>query len=81
MSCQVPAECLNEIIEYLKDDKSSLRSCLLVDRFWCTVAIRILWKDIWNTRYNRNQTYVASSILSTLIACLPNESKHLLGEN
>src|SRR5688572_22411314 len=81
MSLQIPAECLNEIIEYLEDDKRSLRSCLLVDRFWCTVAIRILWKNIWNVRYDRNQMHVPSSILSTLIACLPNESRHLLDEN
>src|ERR1044072_3692481 len=88
MSFQIPAECLNEIIEYLKEDKSSLRSCLLVDRFWCTVATRILWKNIWNVRYNiygeyseAYQMHEPSSILGTLIACLPNESKHLLDEN
>src|ERR1044072_4917355 len=84
MTFQPPAECLNDIVEYLGKDIKSLRSCLLVDRFWCTVAIRILWKNIWNIwdiQYNRNQTHVLSSILSTLIAYLLNESKHLLDEN
>jgi len=86
MSFQVPIECLNEIIEYLEDDKASLGSCLLVDRFWCTVAIRILWKNIWNVHYDISeespfQKHVPLSILSTLIVCLSNESKHLLDEN
>ena len=55
---QLPSDCLNEIFEYLKDDKVTLRSCLLVNRLWCEVSVRILWKSIRN--YN------------TLIACLPN---------
>ncbi len=46
MAVQPPADCLNEIIEYLKEDKISLRTCLLVNRLWCTVAVKILWKNI-----------------------------------
>src|SRR5687768_16271299 len=65
MPYQVPADCLNEIFEHLKD--VDLRSCLLVNRLWCTVSVRILWKNIQN--YN------------TLISCLPNESKELLYKN
>jgi len=66
MPCQIPADCLNEIFEYLKD-KMDLRSCLLVNRLWCEVSVRILWTTIQN--YN------------TLIACLPNESKQVLHKN
>src|SRR5256885_2963380 len=58
------ADCLNEIFECLEEDKVTLRSCLLVNRLWCEVSVRILWKSIRN--YN------------TLIACLPNESKEIL---
>src|ERR1041384_2503979 len=64
---QLPADCLNEIFEYLEEDKVTLRSCLLVNRLWCEVSVRILWRSIRN--YN------------TLIACLPTESKEILSEN
>ena len=59
MPRQLPADCLNEIFEYLEDDNVTLRSCLLVNHFWCEVSVRILWRSIRN--YN------------TLIACLPKE--------
>src|SRR3989337_4461965 len=88
MAFQLPTDCLNEIFEHLEDYPISLRSCLLVNRFWCKIAVRILWKNIWNFPNNMNymyygshQKYIPLSILSTLIACLPNESKNLLYEN
>src|SRR6266511_1710794 len=65
MSHRLPVDCLNEIFEYL--DKFSLHSCLLVNRLWCEVSVRILWKSIQNYK--------------TLIACLPNESKEILSKN
>jgi len=75
---QLPADCLNEIFEcYLNDNSmkilqrseniATLRSCLLVNRLWCKISVRILWTDVQN--YN------------TLIACLPNESKEILYKN
>src|SRR6266498_2550243 len=66
MACLLHADCLNEIFEYL-EDKVDLYSCLLVNRLWCEVSVRILWTNIQN--YN------------TLIACLPNESKEILCKN
>ncbi|RIA81275.1 hypothetical protein C1645_837269 [Glomus cerebriforme] len=82
MSCQLPADCLNEIFEYLSD-KKTLHSLLFVNRFSCKVSVRILWeniwKNIWINRINCKQNLrVTSSILSTLVACLPNESKEFL---
>ena len=65
MPRQLPYECLSEIFKHLEND--ALRSCLLVNRFWCEVSVPILWKSIQN--YN------------TLIACLPNESKEILNKN
>src|ERR1044072_7953208 len=64
---QLPADCLNEIFEYLEADKVTLRSCLLVNRLWCAVSVRILWRSIRNYH--------------TLIACLPDESKEILSKN
>src|ERR1043165_3605287 len=70
MTCKLPADCLNQIFEYYDDDsmtnlqqienKKILRSCLLVSRLWCWVAVRILWRTIQNYQ--------------TLVACLPIES-------
>src|ERR1043165_9219595 len=66
MPGQLPADCLNEIFEYLQSE-AALRPCLLVNRLWCEVSVQLLWADIQNHH--------------TLIACLPNESKELLYEN
>src|SRR5688572_3285969 len=84
MTCQLSADCLNEIFEYLEGDKTTLLSCLLVNRLWCEISVRILWRNIWNFKYSvaiKHQLKVESAILSTLIACLPNESKELLRKN
>src|SRR6266487_3941962 len=67
---QLPFDCLDEIFEYLddlEDDEVTLRSCLLVNRLWCEISVRILWRRIRN--YN------------TLISCLPNEFKETLSKN
>ena len=69
---QLLTDCVNEILEYLEHDKVSLRSCLLVNRIWCEIAVRILWRDTRN--YN-------ISNFRTLIACLPKESQKILCEN
>ncbi|RIA80896.1 hypothetical protein C1645_837877 [Glomus cerebriforme] len=65
----LPADCLNEIFEYLEKDMITLYSCLLINRIWCQVSVRILWRNSWN--YN-------ACTYNTLIACLPNESKDIL---
>src|SRR6266540_2222321 len=83
MPRQLPADCLNEIFEYLEDDKFTLHSCLLVNRIWCEISVRILWRNVWRFLYNgmRYQPDVSSKIFNTLITCLPNESKDLLYKN
>src|SRR6266536_692587 len=86
MAYQLPVDCLNEIFEYLEEDKITLHSCLLVNRYWCKISVRILWRNIWTFKnssfhYQERPLKVATSILSTLIACLPNESIELLHKN
>ncbi|EXX50621.1 hypothetical protein GLOIN_2v1784405 [Rhizophagus irregularis DAOM 181602=DAOM 197198] len=83
MACQIPNECLSEILEYLEKDEPTLYSCLLVNRLWCKIAVRILWSNVWDFKssYQRRPVSKASSILDTLIACLPSESKELLIKN
>src|SRR5947207_7119198 len=69
---QLLSDCLCEIFEYLKYDNVSLYSCLLVNRLWCKVSVRILWRDCWTYSI---RTY------NTLTSCLPNESKEILSKN
>ena len=67
-----PPTALTKFFGYLEDEVT-LHSCLLVNRLWCEISVRIIvWKDVcdystWKFR--------------TLIACLPNESKEILYEN
>src|SRR5947209_7163386 len=85
MDYRLPADCLNEIFEYLEDDKITLRSCMLVNRLCCEIAVRILWRNVWSFQYSiyykPYRTHVPLTMISTLIGCLPNESKELLYKN
>src|ERR1044072_6857100 len=74
MTCYLPADCLNEIFEYL--EQNSLYLCLLVNRLWCRVAVRILWRNALSFRKD-----IRPQLLNTLISCLPNDSKELLYTN
>ncbi len=80
MACKLPNDCLSEIFECLEDDKFSLHSCLLISRPWCEIAVRFLWKNIWDFPHII-YSHVSLSILSTLTACLPRESRDLLYTN
>src|SRR2546423_1429274 len=67
-----PPTALTKFFGYLEDEVT-LHSCLLVNRLWCEISVRIIvWKDVcdystWKFR--------------TLIACLPKESKEILHKN
>jgi hypothetical protein len=38
-------ELTDEIIQYFRNDFSTLYSCILVNRLWCRLAIPLLWED------------------------------------
>ncbi|RIA80052.1 hypothetical protein C1645_839388 [Glomus cerebriforme] len=85
MFSKLSTDCLHEIIAYLEEDKVALHSCLLVNRLWCRISVRILWRNIWSI-YEYTITFkhgkrMATAILSTLISCIPNESKEILHNN
>ncbi|PKK61463.1 hypothetical protein RhiirC2_791770 [Rhizophagus irregularis] len=73
MTLRLPIDCLNEILEWLEDDKMTLYSCLLVNRFWCEISVRILWKNYFGL--NNKQRL---KVFNTLISCLPKDSKELI---
>src|SRR6266542_1467556 len=78
MSCQLLTDCIEEIFEFLENDKVTLHSCLLVNHLLCEISVRILWKNIWNFKL---QPDTLLKILNTLVTCLPNESEGLLHKN
>ncbi|GBC28190.2 hypothetical protein GLOIN_2v1591804 [Rhizophagus irregularis DAOM 181602=DAOM 197198] len=84
MSSQLPIDCLNEIFKYFEDDIITLHACLQVSSLYCEIAVEILWKDVLDFQNGYEHSYkshVSLSIISTLIACLPKESKDLLHKN
>ncbi|CAG8485678.1 10261_t:CDS:1 [Funneliformis mosseae] len=83
MDSRLSVDCLDEIFEYLENEKATLYSCLLVNRLWHKSSVRILWRNIWSVPIsypNRRRWVSSSKILRTLIDCLPHESKVLLSE-
>ncbi|PKY44312.1 hypothetical protein RhiirA4_443046 [Rhizophagus irregularis] len=85
MASKLNADCLTEIFEILESDQvttsrsCTLHSCILVNRQWCSLAIKILWKNPWN--YRKNLECVAHTIINTFISTFSKESKEKLKEN
>src|SRR5437660_1116559 len=71
-------DCLRIIFTKLQYDRSSLYSCILVNRFWCQIAIPILWKDPEPFPYEDNSPPSHHKLYSTMIYFLPESSKQLL---
>ncbi|EXX60493.1 uncharacterized protein OCT59_010111 [Rhizophagus irregularis] len=63
------------IFEELQEDSKSLFSCLMTNRFWCEIAIPILWKNPW--RYNIDY-YNKNSLYSVITFYLPDDIKDFL---
>ena len=73
---QLIEDCLRIIFTELKNDSSSLYSCILVNRYWCRIAVPILWKNPYNFKnISRNKFY------NTIINFLPTNSKQILLDN
>ena len=67
MPYQLPADCLNEIFEQLEEDKITLRSCLLANHLCCQVAIRILWRNIWNYCFSEEKLVTDETVINLLL--------------
>jgi hypothetical protein len=52
------AEIISEIIQYFRNDISTLHSCILVNRLWCRLAIPLLWEDPFSLIYPKNYHYI-----------------------
>jgi hypothetical protein len=51
-------ELTNEIIQYFRNDFSTLHSCILVNRLWCRLAIPLLWEDPFSKNYPKNYHFI-----------------------
>ncbi|PKC70758.1 hypothetical protein RhiirA1_532484 [Rhizophagus irregularis] len=64
------------ILEELKSDKKSLFSCLLVNRTWCLIAVRILWRNPWQYFTTINSKIIM--LFNVLFLHLSKESRDIL---
>ncbi|CAG8717028.1 5265_t:CDS:1, partial [Acaulospora morrowiae] len=74
-SACLPADCLYDIFNLLKDDIKSLHSCILVNRLWCEIAIPYLWAHPFT-----QSTPPPASLVNTFIASLSDADRQELIE-
>ncbi|EXX78409.1 hypothetical protein RirG_015240 [Rhizophagus irregularis DAOM 197198w] len=72
----IAEDCLQIIINELQYDLSSLYSCILVNRYWCRIAIPILWKNPSSLK-----GFSPSKLHNMIIFLLPKSSKKFLSDN
>jgi hypothetical protein len=51
-------EITSDIIQYFRNDFSTLHSCLLVNRLWCRLTIPLLWENPFSLKYPKNYRYI-----------------------
>ncbi|RHZ59897.1 hypothetical protein Glove_360g83 [Diversispora epigaea] len=81
----LPCEFILPIICHLSNDKKSLCSCLLVNRFWCLETIKVLWSKPFKLLYTcrkkpcfcsiEKRKSQAANLLSTYLSCLLHKYK------
>ncbi|RIA80521.1 hypothetical protein C1645_792383 [Glomus cerebriforme] len=66
------------IFEKLSNDKKSLYSCLLVNKFWSQILVKILWKDPWTSLLKEDGLEKAKLFFRTVLSQLPQDSRKFL---
>ncbi|CAG8622003.1 10964_t:CDS:2 [Rhizophagus irregularis] len=74
-SQQLLPECLENILSNLSETKD-LYSCLMVNRFWCTVVIPYLWKYPFNIAGTSKER--CNMITRTYLSCISEDSRKKL---
>ncbi|CAI2174333.1 19040_t:CDS:2 [Funneliformis geosporum] len=64
-------ECLARIFEYLRGERSSLHSCLLVNRSWCRIVVPILWREPFKLLKDKAD----ASLLRTYFSCIEDQDQ------
>src|SRR5688572_9050171 len=66
------------IIQVLRKDANTLYSLTLVNRFWCRLAIPLLWEDPFSIKYRKNSFYFLDTYLLFLNDNDKDEFKEIL---
>src|SRR5947199_5110308 len=80
MTVMINTDVLSIIIYFLRYNKQSLHSCLLVNRLWCTLTIPILWRDPWIFFYRLENVSIPTTqtrslrLIDTYLSSLSQES-------
>src|SRR5437764_13670464 len=51
----LPMECMQQIIQYLLEEKQGLYSSLLINRYWCKIVIPYLWNRPFELCSSKNR--------------------------
>ena len=70
-------EISSDIIKNLRNDFNTLYSLALVNRFWCRLAVPLLWEDPFSIKYQENSTH----FIDTYFLFLNDNDKIKLNEN
>ncbi|RIA99563.1 hypothetical protein C1645_811370 [Glomus cerebriforme] len=65
----LPMECIQQIIEYLLQEKQGLYSSLLINRYWCKIVIPYLWKRPFELCSSKNRL----KLFRTYLLCFDQE--------
>ena len=71
-------EISSDIVKYLRNDFNTLYSLSLVNRFWCRLAIPLLWEDPFSIKYQENSSHFLDTYLLFLNENDKNEMKEIL---
>ncbi|CAG8433442.1 1781_t:CDS:1 [Diversispora eburnea] len=72
---ELPLDCILEILNFLKDDKNSLVSCILSNRTWCQLTIPILWYKPFEHLLYREE---GAKLIQTYVSLLADSEKQQL---
>ncbi|GBC08187.1 hypothetical protein RclHR1_07960003 [Rhizophagus clarus] len=70
----LPVDCFEEIFRFLQEDKTSLHSCILVNRLWCENTAPFLWRQ----PFILIGTTPSEKLIRTYISCLNEKDRNLL---
>ncbi|GES84243.1 GMC oxidoreductase [Rhizophagus clarus] len=80
MTSKLPYDIFPIIIEYLRHDRNTLFSCILVNRIMSTLGIPLLWKNPFSSdgSYNTINNYQSALLMRTCLSCLTEEERKYL---
>ncbi|CAG8698553.1 2759_t:CDS:2 [Dentiscutata erythropus] len=77
----IPADCIEEIVEFLENNIRTLHSCLLVNRLWCQIVVPVLWRQPFRyKRFNPSSNLLQTYWSCMTIDCISIEDKLILQE-